>query len=87
MACLTDREMEPCSRCKVVRYLDCGQYEETADGAYLCSSCAALMDGKRRPNQKELDRFFDDPDEIYRLEQRVKDLEVIVATFAEKAAV
>lgn len=78
---------ERCSYCRVFRYFDVNETgEHSVDGAYICGQCVGRLDGKRQASDKELYRFLNDPDEIHRLEQRVRDLEMIVATFAERAA-
>lgn len=75
---------ERCAGCQTFRYFDCEEGEDGEAGAgYLCAGCVRRRDGKRRPTDQELKRFLDDPDEIYRLEQRVKDLQVVIASFAE----
>ena len=68
-------------------YLDLQEGARTLDRGYLCSGCIRLLWGPRYPTERECIRFIADPDEIYRLERRVKDLEAIVIAFAEKAAV
>lgn len=76
-----------CCYCWVFRYFDVNaEGEHSIDGGYVCGSCVKRLDGKRSATDTELHRFLMDPDEIYRLERRVKDLEHIVATFAERAA-
>lgn len=78
---------ERCCYCLTFHYFDVsGNGEESADGEYVCGKCVDRLDGKRVAKHHELMRFLKDPDEIYRLERRVRDLETIVATFAEKAA-
>lgn len=77
-----------CCVCQTFRYFDINfEGEQTADGAYVCPSCVRSLDGKRAATHAELMRFLKDPDEIHRLEARVKDLETIVATtFRDMAA-
>lgn len=77
MQALENDLTERCVRCNVLRYFDLSAGERTEEG-YLCTGCVRQRDGKRRPTQQELQRFLDDPDEMHRLEQRIKDLEVIV---------
>lgn len=76
-----------CCYCRAFSYFDMGgKSERTVDESYVCSTCVQRLDHKRCVTQQELMRFLNDPDEISRLEARVKDLEHIVASFAEMAA-
>lgn len=71
MACLPPDALDRCTRCQRFRYFDVGEPYEA--GPYICSGCKSLMSGKRMLTREEL-------------EQRVHDLELIVANFAQQAA-
>lgn len=78
---------ERCCQCSVFRYFDVNdEGERTADDAYICPQCVSRLDGKPAVPHHELMRFLKDPGVITRLELRVRDLESIVASFAERAA-
>lgn len=80
-------DAERCCQCFVFRYFDVNdEGGRTADDAYICPGCVARLDGKPSVPHRDLVRFLKDPDVVNRLEQRVRDLESIVAAFAQRAA-